>query len=115
MLGLLAVIIIHSAPFDELAQGPKVPQDEVFSYEDGRTFTASNIQFSGNQKVSTKQLKNLTIDFLNRPLSQVDQSEIQHRIELYYKNKGYEDVKVSISPQEKNHTLLVEIEEGKKK
>ncbi|NGX47111.1 MAG: Outer membrane protein assembly factor BamA [Chlamydiae bacterium] len=115
MLGILAVIIIHSAPFDEVAEGPKMPQkNKELSLKGGRTIVVNKIQFIGNKAISTKQLQQLTSPYLNRPISETDLTEIQERIERFYKSKGYDQVKVNIPSKQKGGVLTVDIEEGKK-
>lgn len=115
MLELLAVIIIHSTPFDEVAQGPDLPQkNQEFSLEGGKTIVVQEIQFQGNSAISTNQLKRMTNIYLNRPLAETDLEAIQNRITGLYHSKGYNQVKVSAAPNQKRGVLSIIIQEGKK-
>lgn len=116
MLELLAVLIIHSAPFDELvAQAPGATQNnQDFSLKGGKTIVVQQIQFVGNSAISTEQLQKLTNLYLNRPLSEIEITEIQNRVTLLYKSKGYDEVKVSVPSKQGAGVLTIAIQEGKK-
>jgi|GEM_PF-2790887 len=113
MLGILAVIIIHSAPFDEVAAGPHVPKkDKEFSLKSGRTIVVNRIQFIGNKLVTTKELEQLTQSYLNTPIAESDLAEIEERIEDFYKERGLKKVKVSIPAKQKRGVLIITIDES---
>lgn len=115
MLGLLAVIIIHSTPFDELAQSTELPQNnKEFSLKGGRTIVVQEIQFQGNSAISTQQLQRVTNIYLNRPIAESDLAEIQEKVKNLYQNKGYSSVNVMIPAKPKGGVLTVIIDEGKK-
>ncbi|NGX59281.1 MAG: hypothetical protein KR126chlam3_00429 [Chlamydiae bacterium] len=114
MLGILSVILIHSAPFDEVAQGTAVPKkDTELSLKGGRTIVVREIQFSGNNAIPTKQLEDLTSFYLNKPIAAADLSEMQQKIVSLYKSKGYSQVKVLIPSKQKGGVLTVSIQEGR--
>ncbi len=114
MLGILSVILIHSAPFDEVAQGTAVPKkDTELSLKGGRTIVVREIQFSGNNAIPTKQLDDLTSFYLNKPIAAADLSEMQQKIVSLYKSKGYSQVKVLIPSKQKGGVLTVSIQEGR--
>lgn len=117
MIQLLSVIIIHSSPFDEVAQGPEPPKQEKFqgfSLKGGKTIEVTQILFSGNQAISTKQLEQLVSQYENQMLTELQIEEIQERIELLYKSKGYDNVEVTVPKKQKSGTLEFVIKEGKK-
>ncbi|MDN3507082.1 MAG: POTRA domain-containing protein [Simkaniaceae bacterium] len=112
MLGILTVIFIHSAPFDEVAEGPRVPtKQKELSLKSGQTIVVSRIQFIGNQIVTTKELKNLTQIYLNTPISEAELAEIEDQIEEFYREKGHKKVRVTIPAKQKKGVLTIEINE----
>jgi len=121
MLSIIAVILIHSSPFDEIAQGMSFPKESTdkkeksFSLKGGKTIEVKKFEFSGNQAITTSQLEQLTAPYLNRALSGTTLSVIKQRIEFFYKDKGYSDVQVSIPPNQKKDSLVFVIKEGKKR
>lgn len=113
MLGIFAVIIIHSAPFDEVAAGPNMlKKDKELSLKSGRTIVVNRIQFIGNKLVTTKELEQLIQPYLNTPISEVDLAEIEDQIEGLYKEKGLKMVKVSIPAKQKRGILTITIDES---
>ena len=116
MIQLLSVLIIHSTPFDEVAQGPAPPKGptEALSLEGGKTIQVTQIHFSGNQAISTRQLEKLVNQYENKMLAEFQIQEIKQQVTLFYKSSGYNDVQVKISKKQKPGTLTVVIVEGKK-
>lgn len=112
MLEILATFIIYTAPLEELAQGPKVPGKEL-TLQEGKTMSVSQINFSGNTKVTTSQLQRLCKPFLNKNLSESDLFELKRRIKLLYSSKGYPNAQVTIPSKHQKGELMVVIKEGK--
>lgn len=112
MIQILSVIIIHSTPFNEVAQGPTPPKEE-FSLKGGKTIQVTQILFSGNEAISSTQLQRLVKQYENRMLSEFDIQEMQRRIELLYKSKGFDEVQVTIPQKQASGSLQVVIVEGK--
>ena len=115
MLQILSILIIHSTPFDEVAQGPPPPKGltGAFSLEEGKTIQVNQFQFSGNQAISSQDLNKLLSQYKNTMVSKVDLQTIQQNIVSFYKMKGYDDVKVSIPAKQTSETLTIVIVEGK--
>lgn len=116
MIQLLSVLIIHSTPFDEVAQGPAPPKGPTgaLSLEGGKTIQVTQIQFSGNKAISTKQLERLVSQYANKMLAEFQIQEIKQRVTHFYKSHGYNDVQVKIPKKRSSGTLTVVIVEGKK-
>lgn len=116
LLQLLSVLIIHSTPFDEVAQGPSPPKasETPLKLKDGKTVQVTQFRFSGNEAIPTQQLQSLVSNYENRILTEVELQEIQKRIEILYKSKGYLNVKVMIPEKQKSGSLEIVIQEGKK-
>lgn len=109
MLGILAVIMIHSSPFDELPQ-----KSADFTLKGGKTIVLNQIQFVGNKAVSTKELQELTNTYLNRAISESDLSAMEGEIKSYYERKGYKGTLVSIPSKPKGGVLVIQIKESQK-
>ena len=124
MLGILAVILIHSSPFDEIVQGemapppppPQQPQMEPqpLDLSGGQTIQASQFIFTGNKAISSAQLQRLTNPFLYQSLSENDISEIEQRIQLLYRSKGYPDATAMVVGPVTSGTITIVIKEGEK-
>jgi len=118
MLEIFATFFIYSTPLEELAQGPTSPstaqKPKELVLKEGKTLTISQFNFSGNTKITTAQLQRLCSPFLNKSLTENDLSEIEQRVKLLYKSKGYSGVVVTIPAQQKSKELAVVIIEGKK-
>jgi len=117
MLQILSVLIIHSTPFDEVAQGPSPPKGATgtFSLPMEETIQVKRFQFSGNQAIFTHQLQSLVSQYKYTMLSDVDLNEIKQRITLFYKSHGYDNAEVTIFKKQKSGTFEIRIVEGKKR
>ena len=114
---LLAVIMIHSSPIDEIVQGLSPPKNrgtQPLNLKDGKTIIVTQFQFSGNADIPTQQLQRLTNPYLNRILSESDLTEVEERISLLYKSKGYSSVQVIIPFKQQGSILMIAIKEGPK-
>ncbi len=121
MLHVLAIILIQSSPLAEIAQGPQTPSssaekkaEKPFSLKGGKTIVVKQFSFAGNKAISAAQLQRLTNPYLNQSLSESNLSEIQQRIAILYKSRGYAQVEVTIPSRQQEGSITFLIKEGKK-
>ncbi|NGX38651.1 MAG: hypothetical protein K1000chlam2_01827 [Chlamydiae bacterium] len=121
MLGLLAIILIHSSPFDEIAQGSTgaaPPQQQMepqpLNLPSGETIQISQFLFTGNTAIPTSQLQRLTNPYLNKALSASEISLIEQRIQSLYSSIGYPNASAVVTGSPTSDTVTVIIKEGKK-
>lgn len=118
--------LIYSAPLENLsnekliAQESDVPQRyspaEPVDLRAGQTVVIREAVFDGNDVVTTPELDKLVKPYLHRPFSQRDLREVQGRIKVYYRGKGYRDmVLTSAVERHFDHYLLYfNISEGRR-
>lgn len=118
--------LIYSAPLENLnsdqliAQESDVPQRyspaEPLDLGAGQTVVIRETVFDGNDAITTGELNKLAKPFLHRPFSQRDLRELEGRIRVYYRGKGYREmVLTSAVERHFDHYLLYfNISEGRR-
>ena len=113
---------MYFAPQIKLIQEPSPLKKKIESKKSdeltlkgGKTVIAEKIEFEGNRAVTTAELNKVVSGYTERFLSQSDLDQIKQQIKKYYQQKGYPDAEVHIPMQQKKNSLLIEINEGKRR
>jgi outer membrane protein assembly complex protein YaeT len=89
--GFLDVVV--DPPRDRF-QAQRAEVDVVVPIHEGRQYFFGHISFTGNTIYGADALRGQIVDLLQRPYTDVRVEDIPRRLEAYFKQRGYYDVKV---------------------
>lgn len=78
------------------------------------TFLLKEVHFTGNQKISNRELQPFAADYLNRTVNLHDLRKIALRVKRYYRSRGFIAAYASVPPQDVTSGIVeIAIVEGK--